>query len=64
MELNDSDKQQLLTLARDSIRHGLQQGRALSVDSDQYPAVMQQQAACFVTLNRQGLLRGCIGHRF
>ena len=62
MELNDSDKQQLLTLARDSIRHGLQQGRALSVDSGQYPAVMQQQAACFVTLNRQGLLRGCIGH--
>lgn len=62
MQLTDSDKQQLLELARDSIRHGLQTGTALAVDSAAYPSVMQQQAACFVTLNRHGQLRGCIGH--
>ncbi len=62
MHLTDSDKQQLLQLARNSIQHGLQSGNPLSVDSDAFTESLKQTAACFVTLNIQGQLRGCIGH--
>ena len=52
----------LLQLAWDSIRHGLAKGKALEVDSSSYPAKLREELACFVTLNRNGALRGCIGH--
>lgn len=52
----------LLQLARDSIRHGLQYGSQLSVVPTDYPDKLLAQRACFVTLHRNGNLRGCIGH--
>ena len=55
-------RQMLLTLARDSIREGLDSGHALAVDPQQWPEVLQRNGASFVTLNRRdGSLRGCIG---
>lgn len=56
------DREVLLALAEASIRHGLQHGRPVPVDSAAYPAPLQQQRASFVTLLKQGQLRGCIGH--
>ncbi len=56
------DRELLLRLARDSIRHGLETGRPLMVDPADFPHTLQQQRAAFVTLNRNGALRGCIGH--
>jgi AmmeMemoRadiSam system protein A len=60
--LSDEARRQLMRIARDSIRHGLEQGQALiPADRDIGPE-LQAQRASFVTLNRAGLLRGCIGH--
>ena len=55
-------RQILLRLAWDSIRHGLAQGSPLPVQTADYPSPLQAPHACFVTLQKQGRLRGCIGH--
>jgi uncharacterized protein len=46
----------------DSIRHGLATGQTQEIDTGSYPEKLRENLACFVTLNRNGLLRGCIGH--
>jgi AmmeMemoRadiSam system protein A len=51
----------LLQTARDSIQHGLEKGRALTVDPSEYPEALREKRATFVTLNKNGDLRGCIG---
>jgi len=60
--LRESERQALLLLARGSIRHGLDNGKALSVDLDAQPKPLQARHACFVTLHLNDRLRGCIGH--
>jgi AmmeMemoRadiSam system protein A len=55
------DRPALFDVARRSIRHGLEHGRALAVEFASYPAVLQQSRACFVTLKTRGALRGCMG---
>lgn len=62
MEFTDSEKQRLLKLARQSIEHGLEKGKALKVKDDEWPDSVKVEAACFVTLNINSQLRGCIGH--
>lgn len=52
----------LITLARQAIAHGLDHGHALPVRVEDHPAEWQAERACFVTLNKQGNLRGCIGN--
>ena len=56
-----SHKQQLLSTARDSIRHGLLHQRALPVIVENYPDPLREMRAAFVTLHNRGGLRGCIG---
>ncbi|MBT4034914.1 MAG: AmmeMemoRadiSam system protein A [Candidatus Marinimicrobia bacterium] len=51
----------LLSLARESIQHGLDHGRSISVDIQSFAADLQKPGAAFVTLEKQGDLRGCIG---
>jgi AmmeMemoRadiSam system protein A len=60
-ELDQQDCQALLHIARDSIRHGLEQGGQLLLDPSDYGDALKQTGACFVTLNKHGKLRGCIG---
>jgi AmmeMemoRadiSam system protein A len=60
--LSNSHRKQLLEIAEASIRHGLTEGHALPVNTEEYPEEFRQRRACFVTLNRNGDLRGCIGH--
>ncbi len=52
---------ELLDVARTSVEHGLQHGKQLRVEPRDYPAPLREERACFVTLNRLGRLRGCIG---
>ncbi|MFO1372215.1 MAG: AmmeMemoRadiSam system protein A [Candidatus Competibacteraceae bacterium] len=59
--LSVRDRATLLEVARASIRHGLQQRRALAVDPQGYPETLQPLRATFVTLEISSLLRGCIG---
>lgn len=57
-----TERRILLDLARASIRHGLDEGSELRVRPEDYPERLRVQRATFVTLNRKGELRGCIGH--
>ena len=60
-ELDRESKQLLLSLARESITHGLEQHQPLPVTPAEYPQALQQAGASFVTLEKQHQLRGCIG---
>lgn len=59
--LSVHDRTTLLDIARASIRHGLQQRRALDVNPNDYPETLRPLRATFVTLDIDGQLRGCIG---
>ncbi len=58
---NNSQRQILLQLAKDSILSGLQQSGPLSINLQDYEADLQLHRACFVTLHKNAQLRGCIG---
>ena len=51
----------LCHLALDSIDHGLLHYCPIAVDSDAVAPALREPGACFVTLKRNGRLRGCIG---
>ncbi|HEY5790998.1 MAG TPA: AmmeMemoRadiSam system protein A [Gammaproteobacteria bacterium] len=51
----------LLYLARASIVHGLRSGEPLAPVLEALPAALREPRAVFVTLQRGGQLRGCIG---
>jgi len=59
--LTDDDRCALLQLASDSIRHGLDTGRPLTVDPDAFATSLRPLRATFVTLEIEHQLRGCIG---
>jgi len=59
--LNQNERQQLLGLARQSIINGLQQGQPLNPELTAFEPQLQQPGASFVTLEKHGQLRGCIG---
>lgn len=59
--LTPQQQQQLHSIAYDSIQHGLVHGTALTVDLSVLDADLQTRRATFVTLNKHGQLRGCIG---
>lgn len=59
--LNNSQQQQLLAVAGRSIEHGLSTGRPLTVNLEDFPPELQEPRATFVTLQKHGQLRGCIG---
>lgn len=61
MSLTELQQQCLLQIARDSIIHGLQHGKPFPIDVAGYAAPLSELQACFVTLERHGQLRGCIG---
>jgi AmmeMemoRadiSam system protein A len=59
--LSGPDRTTLLAIARRSIEHGLQYGRKLQIDAQDYPDALRTCQASFVTLHLQQQLRGCIG---
>lgn len=61
MSLTKQHQTQLLALARDSIRHGLEFGKPMRVDPRDYPGDLGENRATFVTLLHGKQLRGCIG---
>ena len=52
----------LMSVARQSIEHGLAYGQPLVVTPSEYHGDLKVVRASFVTLQIQGRLRGCIGH--
>ena len=61
IELDRDERERLLEIARRSIRHGLDNGAAASIDLREFGARLMRDAAVFVTLLRAGQLRGCVG---
>ena len=53
--------QLLLGIAEGSIRHGLAHGAPLALALADYPAELLDKHATFVTLERAGAVRGCVG---
>lgn len=51
----------MLEIARTSIMHGLDHGTASTIDLSGMPPQLQEFGACFVTLEIDNQLRGCIG---
>ena len=61
MSLTDEERQTLLTLSREAIARAAQGKKLHPLDLDELPESLQRDGASFVTLNKQGRLRGCIG---
>ncbi|MEE9513486.1 MAG: AmmeMemoRadiSam system protein A [Anaerolineales bacterium] len=59
--MSEREKQILLDLADQSIVAAVHQDRPPRINLDSLPDRLQQPGASFVTLTRNGLLRGCIG---
>ena len=59
--LSAGEGRQLLQLAQDAIGHRLENGSPGTFNLGDYPENLSRPAACFVTLKREGRLRGCIG---
>lgn len=56
-----AERAALIGVARAAIEHGLQGGRQPVVDVARHPPRLAEPGASFVTLERDGALRGCIG---
>lgn len=60
-ELTDSDKQALLEIAKRSVESWVRTSRMPSDPDPAVSAKVKENRACFVTLKKNGSLRGCIG---
>ena len=61
IKLGDAERDQLLHIARQSIRSGLRGGDALEVALHELPDALTSRLGVFVTLTQRDNLRGCIG---
>ena len=60
-EFNPHERVALLGLARLSIEQAVRHGRSLSLEPVDLSPKCREPRACFVTLTKDGALRGCIG---
>lgn len=61
IELTPVERDQLLHTARRSLQQGLESAKPLQPPLEDIPAGFRMERAVFVTLTRQGKLRGCVG---
>jgi AmmeMemoRadiSam system protein A len=61
VSLSPQEREYLLNLARESINRVAQDKDPPTVDMDAVPQGLRQAGASFVTLNKKGRLRGCVG---
>lgn len=61
VSLSPEERELLLNLARESIDCAAQDKDPPKIDWDAVPPNLQQAGASFVTLNKKGQLRGCVG---
>ena len=55
------EKDQLFTIARNSIKTMLYEKKRITIDAEKIPESLKKQLGAFVTLKIDGRLRGCIG---
>jgi len=61
LRYSEAERRLLLDIALESIHYGASSGRPLDVNPKRYSTTLQEHRATFVTLHKQGELRGCIG---
>lgn len=61
IKLSTEDKELCHQVARESIHYGLEHGVKIPVNTHDYSPELQKEFATFVTLHKNGALRGCIG---
>ncbi len=61
MMFSEAQKKQMLDLAKSNIGAGLRGEKPLTIQLDVFDEILRAPGASFVTLNRYGQLRGCIG---
>jgi len=59
--LTESEKRTLLQLAREALEHGVRRQLPPRLDQDLLTPTLRSKGASFVTLTKDGQLRGCIG---
>ncbi len=64
LRLSIQEQQLLLDVARDTLEAHVHGVEPPQIDEMTYPEDLRQHAACFVTLTKDGRLRGCILDRF
>lgn len=60
--LTQAQQDYLLALARKAVGRYLEKKETLEVDDEDLDPALKKERGCFVTLNKQEDLRGCIGH--
>ena len=60
-QLSRDEQNILLTTARNAIQQELNQEKGFIPGLDDYPAILQEKGACFITIKKKGMLRGCVG---
>ena len=61
IEISDAEKQQLLDIADQSIKNGLENHCPVVVSDEDLVGILAEPLGCFVTLTKNAELRGCIG---
>jgi AmmeMemoRadiSam system protein B/AmmeMemoRadiSam system protein A len=63
--LRQEEKDRLLEIAQKAVEKGVRDGKSYDVSpaAERYPGLLEERGA-FVTLNKDGRLRGCIGYVF
>lgn len=61
LKFTPSEKKELFTIARNSIRSMLYENKRITIDEKKMPEILKRQYGAFVTLKINGELRGCIG---
>lgn len=59
--LTHDEKRLLLEIARNAIKRALEGERRQRLDLEELPPHLKELGACFVTLTKKGVLRGCVG---
>ncbi len=59
--LTDEDKKNLLHIARRTLESYIRYGEIPEIDTSGFSATLRTPTGAFVTLNKEGALRGCIG---
>ncbi|MDP2336901.1 MAG: AmmeMemoRadiSam system protein B, partial [Bacteroidota bacterium] len=59
--ISNEDKKRLLKLARETITEYLQKGTIPEINPDKLSATVKTSCGAFVTINKNHILRGCIG---
>lgn len=60
--MSGKEREFLLRLGKRAIVNFLENGKEVEVEESEVPEELKKMLACFVTLTKNGILRGCIGN--